>query len=177
MPQLQTLKAKAVYIARLLILLLAILPSFTTFILQLRENAIQHRMRKELDKETLVTITVSEADFRWVEKGKELWLKNRLFDVKSYSFENGTYKFTGLFDEKETSLVKHLQQTQEEDTESNKTLVQLFQLFEAVYDPQGEQNVSYIIISRLYPDYIATFSLKHDPIITPPPRPFVFLVS
>ena len=165
------MKTKVINIIKYGLLLLVALPVFSVFVFQLRQKAVQHHMKEELEKQLLQTITISENDVHWAKSGKELWLNNRMFDVKSYKNENGAYIFTGLYDDEETILVHQVQKNQQqESTSGNKIIVQLLQLFPATFERSEEKFLTCIFISRQFPDSAFPLCSYIPSIITPPPQ-------
>lgn len=65
-------------------------------------------MKEQLEQQSLQTIRIPEKNVSWIQKGKELIVDGKLFDVKSYK-NNGVYvEVTGLYDEMELSLQHRL---------------------------------------------------------------------
>lgn len=128
-------------------------------------------MKERMEEQWLLTVTVSENDINWVKPGKEIWLNNRMFDIKSSSNENGIYTFTGLYDDDETRLVKQLQINQQENSAGNKVLAQLFQLLMSPYDNLSLQLTFY---KKIKTEFLLTatprLSTQSISIITPPPQ-------
>ncbi len=154
------------------LLLLTVFPLVTVFIFQTRQKKIQHRMKEQLEEKMLHTVRVPAGSVHWVKPGKEIWLGNKMFDIKSSQLENGYYTFTGLYDEEETLLVKRMQTNQQEEKSTgNKLLAQLFQLLQTPCDYQPVEATSEFVNILLQND-----SKRYDlcssfpDIITPPPQ-------
>lgn len=146
-------------------------PVITGFIFQLHQKIIRHQMKEELENKLLQTVIIQENEIHWLKAGKEIWLNNRLFDVKSSNYENGQYTFTGLYDEEETLLVTLLQKNQQrENASGNKILAQLLQLFPVNYERAEEGFLSFILISCQFPDPPFPLCSHYSSIITPPPQ-------
>ncbi|MCW3074310.1 MAG: hypothetical protein JWP69_1379 [Flaviaesturariibacter sp.] len=79
---------------------------FSFFLLQ--QQYIKWEKRKALEKEPLETIIIATADIVWFEKGKEIIIHNKLFDVASFSEENGLLTISGIYDGDETHLLQKL---------------------------------------------------------------------
>jgi hypothetical protein len=170
--RLNHLRHATINTAKPALLLAALFPFITLLGFQLHQKAVRHRMKEEMEKQCLHTITLQQQEFHWVEEGKELWVNNRLFDVKSFHVENGTYSFTGLYDEEETSLVKSLQQNEgQRNTPENKLLTEFFQLLNAPPpgDPTGYFGPSGILTTK-FPDKKALLTTRHIATTTPPPK-------
>ena len=80
-------------------------------------------MEEKLESEYLETVSIPINEIEWFEKGKELLLHGKLFDVKSSTEQGSEIIFTGLYDEKETRIrekIRLVQQQNEQDQESNR---------------------------------------------------------
>jgi hypothetical protein len=76
-------------------------------------SLIRHQMMERMEKQHLTAIQVPAEEFHWYEKGREILVDGKMFDVKSIRLHNGTYFITGLFDEQETELKLVLQKKME----------------------------------------------------------------
>lgn len=65
-------------------------------------------MVERLEHSNLQKITVAKQAIKWHEKGKEIIIDNKLFDVESSTIKNDSVIFKGLFDEKETLIKKNV---------------------------------------------------------------------
>jgi hypothetical protein len=154
-----------------ILLLLAAMPLVYTLIIGVPQQAIRHKMKEQLETQTLHTITVAENDVQWITDGEEIWVNGRMFDIRSSHLQNGVYVFSGLYDNEETAFVDHLQKDQQNNPDNNKQLVQFFQLLQSIYsNPQEE-----IIFTENSP--ADKFILGSSPlasqyisIFTPPPQ-------
>ena len=85
-----------------------VLPPLLMMILQLRQLHLRHEAMESMEEKELQTITLKTHDFIWVKKEKEILTGDRLFDVKTYTENDGLFRLTGLYDEKETAIKKIL---------------------------------------------------------------------
>lgn len=92
------------YIAACIFLFSLITPLLWHMQLEVEMNDVRHEMKEKLERSALCTIVLPAEQVCWVEKGKELNINGRLFDVKTQFAENGLVFFTGLYDEKEKDL-------------------------------------------------------------------------
>lgn len=155
-----------------MLLLLTAFPLVTVFIFQAQQKKIQHGMKKQLEEKILHTVSVAATEVRWVKAGKEIWLGNKMFDIKSSQLVNGYYTFTGLYDEEETMLVKRMQTNQQEEKKSgNKLIAQLFQLLQTPCDSQPQEAATVPVFTFSQYD-IQKYDLSSSflAIITPPPK-------
>lgn len=148
------------------------LPVIAVCFLQYRQIALQRRGKERLEKELLQTVSVAKETIRWAKPGKEIWINDHLFDVKSYTLVNNVYIFKGLFDKDETLVVKALRQQnrKQNDTES-RLLGQLFQLLKSVYSsPQESCLLSEDCTNNLYSEQNYPLASRFKLVNTPPPR-------
>ena len=165
------LKTSLSNIVKLILLLLVATPAVTAIIFQLHQQAIRHNMKERLEKQLLHTIVVAENDIHWLKAEKEIWLNNRMFDIKSSCHKNGQYLLTGLYDDDETLLVKQLQKKQQQENNSdNKILLQLLQLFPVSYEIPADEFLVFLVISRQFPENNFLICSHYLSIITPPPQ-------
>jgi hypothetical protein len=166
------LKPASLKIANLSLLLITALPLFSFFIFQHQQKTIQHRMKEKLEQSHLVTVAIHKKDIHWIKENKEIWLNNKMFDIKSSRIENGNYIFTGLYDDDETVLAKQFQKNkQQENNSGNKLVVQLFQLLMAPCDNLQSENAFYISkTNSLIPGLAPSLSEQYISISTPPPQ-------
>ena len=83
-------------------------------------------MKENLEKQLLQTITLDDQHIHWVEKGKELLINGKLFDVENMEAQNGTIVFTGLYDDEETVLIKKLDESCNKKSAGNDQLLSGF---------------------------------------------------
>lgn len=104
-------------------------------------------MKEKAEASLLHKVSLNEAEVRWVKYGKEILINGQLFDIKSYIVQNGVATFSGLFDDEETALLDQIKKDHQDNT-GGKQLVQLFKLFQNLYDSAAE------------PDFFINLSLK-----------------
>lgn len=160
-------------ISTILLLVLVLEPVISPFVLQLHQLSVQHKMKERLEEEMLHTIIIAKTDLRWVKPGKEIVLGENMFDIKTMTDRgNGTLLITGIYDFEETLLVDHIKKSQQDDTaNSNKQLVLLFHLIQALPGDEPEQAIPVQFISRNR--YCTGEDALVSPfrnILTPPPR-------
>ena len=86
------------------LLALVMIPVFIAVFFLAQQSFIRYEMKEKLEQEALQTFTVLEKNVTWIEKGKELIVDGRLFDVKSLKTKGEYVEVTGLFDEMESAL-------------------------------------------------------------------------
>lgn len=166
------MRRRAIYIIQPFFLLLVMLPLLAVSLLHYRQLASQHRGTERLEKEHLQTISIPVASLQWAKPGKEIWVNNQLFDVKSYQYENGVYTFRGLYDEDETLIVKQVrQENSQQDANNTRVLGQLFKLLHSIYsNTEGEQMLAVDTNSRYYIQNDTSPLALYSIVNTPPPR-------
>ncbi len=86
------------------LLSLVMIPAFIAVFFLAQQVIIRHEMKEQLEQQSLQTIKIVEKNITWIEKGKELIVDGKLFDVKSFKHTGEYIEATGLFDEMELSL-------------------------------------------------------------------------
>lgn len=87
-----------------IIIAILALPVLATGILQIGQSYIKSTREERLRTEDLVQVVIPATGVVWEEEGRELWVGDRMFDVASYTLENGSYYLTGVFDDDETEI-------------------------------------------------------------------------
>lgn len=135
-------------IAAFLLLITTVPIGFTIFS-TIRHHVIQREMEKRLETQPLTTIALTSSEIFWLEKD-ELWINNKLFDVKSCEKKDGLFFFTGIYDEEETSLVE-----KEKEAARNKgysrELVTLYEYLAAFSPPSSQEMGSLTTATHRYP--------------------------
>ena len=90
------------------LLVLVLTPVFIAVYFLAQQTIIRNEMKEKLEEEALLTFKIVEKSVSWIEKGKELLVDGKLFDVKSFKNTGGYLEVTGLFDEMELSLQHRL---------------------------------------------------------------------
>jgi hypothetical protein len=96
---------------------LVLLPLVFSGGLQLFQVYLKYRAEHRLETEVLQTLSVPEHKVQWVEEGREFMVDGRMFDLKSYSVQNGILTAWGVFDEEETqamALLNHFNDRQQD---------------------------------------------------------------
>jgi hypothetical protein len=128
------MKAVITKISACFLLIAASIPFALILFLHVKQQAIRHKMKESLEQQLLQTINLSEEEVQWIKPGKEILVDGKMFDVKSFYPEHGQYKFTGLFDQEETALVKQLENNCKKNNEpGSQLLTNLFQWLQSVY--------------------------------------------
>lgn len=144
---------------------------FTLFFLY-KQQLTRHEMKERLEEEMLHTIIVPDTDIQWVKFKKEVRIKGKMFDIKSFSFENGQFIFTGLYDEEETALNNYFEKhTGQNEKGTNQLLSSLFKMLQSIYGNDVEEAMPSAAGSVSFPPLIFqhTSSPFRD-ILTPPPQ-------
>lgn len=164
----QTRKITAAF---LLVLVLA--PISFMFVFQVRQQAIQRRMKEKLEDQLLQVIVLNEDNIHWFKPGKEIVLQDRFFDVKHIEhLPDGNARLTGLYDEEETVLVERLKQTQDEESDnSTQQLVSFFLQIQVLPGDETEAKLFPAIILNLHHCFDdSNLASPFRGIITPPPQ-------
>ncbi len=106
------------------LLLVASIPFGSTIGLAILEWMVKEEMKEKLEYANLQTIEIPLKGFQWHEKGSEVLVNRKLFDVKSFHISDDKIYLTGLFDEKETELEEQISGMQKKngDNESKEQM-------------------------------------------------------
>ena len=156
-----------------------LLPAVLSLYLYASQIFLQHKMKEELKRCSLVTVAVPASHLHWNLAGKEVRIDGNLFDVKSYELIGNQVILTGLFDEEEDLLIEHIldiQQNNDPDkTNGSLTVFKWLSCF-SLYLETDDLNTSLFTIKQQYPlsDTINLFCTKML-IDTPPPKQNTFV--
>jgi hypothetical protein len=120
------LKTKILSVSFLFLSALPVICS-VTFLVTATINAYQ--MEEKLEQSYLQTISVSTSELTWLEKGKEVLINGKLFDVKSAVVFKDKTRLTGLFDAVEDKLLEDINALEENDDPSSPVCLILAQMF------------------------------------------------
>lgn len=171
------MRRNSYYIISAFFLLLTLAPLLFMGRLQAFQFYIKQRMEASLERDALQTITLPAAEVQWYEEGREILIEGKMFDIKTYSITNGVFTAQGVFDEKETEVVKLLN-GHWSDQEQTHVVIQLLLLSHCLIALTFYCCSFLLIIKRSKPlSYYSTRYLKpYLTIISPPPK-YTFVLS
>jgi len=144
---------------------------FAGNLMQWQQYRIKHAMEERLEKEKLITLTISIDNLIWHKKGKEIIVDKKMFDVKSIQYNvDGSVTVSGLFDHEEKALHEKLADLINNKKERNSSYAKYFslQLFTPVklrFDSFQFQIVQNYSLS-LHSDLVQ----RTEEVNTPPPK-------
>ena len=169
------MKLPARHITGFFLVLVWFTPLLFILVVNIEEKLVHHRMMEKMEREHLREIVVPAASVTWMEDD-EISLGGHMFDVESFSLNNGIYTFKGLFDEDETRLMLQLKENTGKNKEGNKLLAQFL---EWVYLPacikEKRYNLSAPDCSIFALLQAASFKRLPKTVIAPPPDACVVL--
>lgn len=129
-------------------------------------------MKEELEKQSLHVVTLKNNDIIWLKAGKEIFLKGKMFDIKTAETRNGYTTFKGLYDEEETTLKQLLDEGWEKKgTDKTNVISYFFQLLKGLFNEKDTSETICIIETSNYKPYPDTKLISsYIPIHTPPPQ-------
>ena len=116
-------------ILALLFLSIFAVPLLCTIVYLTAVKINSHQMQEKLEKSLLQKVSVKENELIWVEKGKEVLIGGKLFDVKNREIVNSQILLTGLFDATEDEIAKKISALQKNKNNSSPVCSMLIQLF------------------------------------------------
>lgn len=160
-------------IAGVLFILLGTTPWLFVFIFLIRQQAIRHEMKEELEKDIpKQVVVIPDSEIHWVKKGKEIFFNERMFDIKTMVSRNGVTTFTGFFDDQETALKKQLTEGwNKRAPQRNHLLAQLIYSLQCTLSSTGYSETALYIIKEKRPELDILFLTdNYRKILTPPPQ-------
>jgi hypothetical protein len=158
------------------LLVLVSIPLFFTILFLLKQHSVKYSMFEKIEKGYVSTYSFSTNDLLWVNEGKELLIKGKLFDVKTYTITADSITLTGLFDEEEELLNANYLQIADSKNDPPTPLQML--LIKSFFSPAFTNSPDYTLVSvqfifiegTILPLGDATIVTMYYPIDTPPPR-------
>jgi hypothetical protein len=159
-------------ITSLFFLLLGSAPWLFIVIFFVQEQHIRHEMEERLEDGLLQCIEVGEHDVHWVKKGKEISVHGRMFDIRSSELKEGTFYFTGLYDDDETDLKKQFNDVwNKRKSPVHNSLAQFLSSLQLSLFENNKITAPSIPLSNVFCAFIiADLPQRYKTILTPPPR-------
>lgn len=160
------------YITAWALLLLMSAPLLAMVYYLAQQQYLRHEMKERLETEALQTLVLQPDELNWAKAGKELWVKNHLFDVKSITRTANGYLVKGLFDHEETAITqKAAQQTGGQIDDSVQAALQLLLL--TIFQPTHNTiaiTAPAVQLPNGYASYQAATCTITVGVATPPPN-------
>jgi hypothetical protein len=138
--------------------------------LQLFQTYIKMRVEIALEKNELLTIKLPADQVQWYEKGREILVDGKMFDIKSYTVVDNVFIAQGIFDEKETEVVRMMGHFGEK--EQQLLLIKLLLLIQSFVSITallfGTDLL--VFIKQLFQQYIITYLSPCMGLFSPPPK-------
>jgi hypothetical protein len=153
-------------------LIASFIPVAMVLSFHINQQLVRYEMKEKLEEQNLHTITLSTENVHWVKKNKEILVNGKMFDVKSFSIENGLFKFTGLYDEEETALADQLENNFNKNNHTQSWLISnLFSWLHSVYPGDKIEILVPENRTRIVAHFINnSLSSPFKIILTPPPQ-------
>lgn len=100
-------------------------PLLFIVLLQGLQLYVRHQLKERLEKEAQVHLAIPAGELVWVKRGREILVDGQMFDIKNIRYEGGTALVTGIFDHKESGIMRLLQQ-QGQPSKNSRSLAHLF---------------------------------------------------
>lgn len=159
--------------ASILFILLGTTPWLFVFIFLIRQEAIRHEMKEELEKDIpKQVLVIPDNDIQWVKKGKEIFVHGRMFDIKTMLSRDGLTTFSGFFDDQETALKKQLTEGWNKNApQRNLLLAQLIFSLQCTLAANNSDEFTDTICKETIPVLITpVLPDSYQAILTPPPQ-------
>ena len=129
-------------------------------------------MEERLEQSSVQQIQIPSASIVWYEKGKEIIVDGKLFDVKSMKVVDGLAFISGLFDEEETDIKNKIDKLRKQQQSENgntfySKLIELIYFKEDIFHTE----LSPVTIKPKHSTHWAfTFLQQSIDISSPPPE-------
>lgn len=152
-------------------LMVSMLPVLLVLFFMYKREVIRHRMKEELEKQSLHTVTIKKSDVIWIKPEKEILVHGRMFDIKTSETKNGHTTFKGLFDEEETALKQLLDENWgKKSTDNTNVITRLFQLLKGFFNEKDMEYVCFVNTNSYYEYPNSELPSSYITIPTPPPQ-------
>lgn len=154
-------------------MLMGCIPWLFVLLFCIHQQRIRHQMKEKLEENIPHhTVCIPDDEINWVEKGKEIWVNGKMFDIKTAHHENGITTFTGLYDEDETALkIKLDQDWKKRSSNDSQLLSDFFQTLQNVFFEVGNnEKINIPVVRHLSLFYIPHLCSPYKTILTPPPQ-------
>ena len=85
-------------------------PLLFILVLQGLQLYVRHQLEERLEREAQVQLALPAGELVWVEKGREILVDGKMFDITNIRYEGDTALVTGIFDDQESDIMHLLQQ-------------------------------------------------------------------
>ncbi|HEX7904352.1 MAG TPA: hypothetical protein VF487_10765 [Chitinophagaceae bacterium] len=160
-------------ITALLFMAVGCIPWLFVLLFCIQQQNIRHRMKEKLEENIPpYTICIPDNEINWIEKGEEIWVNGKLFDIKTSRHKNGIITFTGLYDENETALeIKLDREWQKRSSNDSRLLSDFFQTLQNFFfETEGDENIELLIAKTLSLIPIPALCSPCKIVLTPPPQ-------
>ena len=118
----------------------------------------------------LITVRLPAQKVVWEKMDKEILLEGRMFDIKSYTIQDGLFTATGFMDEQETKIRDLLGSQAKKQADASVLRLLLFiQCFAAMVLWLAPL-VAAALLQRRYPPLYCHYQTASIAILGPPPR-------
>lgn len=119
-----------------------------------KQKIIRFQREERMERELLQTITVATEKIHWIKQGKEILLEGRMFDVKNFRQESGSYTLTGFFDDEEDTLHGQMKNITGEKKDAFITAVFNFLQIPVYHEPEVQPaSVNQELLTKQYSTY------------------------
>jgi hypothetical protein len=143
---------------------------------KMEQQIQQYRMERILENEKthLQNFTLSMNEFLSSRlSGKEILIKGRMYDLKSYSFHGNTVKIVAMHDKAEERILSAIKiALKTENHHDSGMLVRIVKLISLDYTFPSALRMTFLYhdLQKLLPVYCEIIDSRIPDILTPPPR-------
>lgn len=150
------------------------MPLSVSVFLFVSQQLIRHQHIQRFKTELQETITIKADKLKWIEYGEEIEIDGNLFDVEHFKTTGTNTVLTGFFDYKEETLVKHLDEIEQQKNKSGSPLSRMAIKF--LFLPNYKELIGFSIqnnwlhVSKELPLYTESVCTMVYPAVSPPPK-------
>jgi hypothetical protein len=135
----------------------------------IKKSLHKREMFLKLEQSQLVSIILPNSQVKWFEKGREIVVNNRMFDVKSWKVVGDSAIFHGLWDDKETALNKIIRKSAEKKREQQ--AVFKFQKLISTWSLTEKNDQTFNLVQSVNVNYTGYLTEKFQDIVLSLPKP------
>ena len=135
----------------------------------IKRSLHKQEMFLKLEQSPLALIKLPNSQVTWFEKGKEIVVNNRMFDVKSWKVVGDTAIFQGLWDDKETALNKIIRKSAEKKREQQ--AVFKFQKLISTWSLSEKNDQTFYLVQSDNANYTGYLTRTFENIVLSLPNP------
>jgi len=134
------------------------MPIFLLVGFSFKQLIIQFEMEERLEKLNQKEIIIPQTELNWKKKGREAYINGHLFDVSSYSINNGLVTLKGLFDFEEEKIIDAINNIATTRSKQETSIISISLLFMSVVFFNDINNSVFCPVKDLKSSHLANYA-------------------